>query len=238
MKWGDLPNKQNPKFSVMLPNYRALDEKAGVILDEVIGQMKKKRGGRKIAPPLHDPDELETRPVRKRIRYTKEQKEEMKQKELEEERKAKAEQKRKRIAKYPYWVWTEVNGWENETWKFYFTDVTPEMEKVLQSLITKAHRSNDGHEKTAITHRPRTADPVAALLGIKPVIVCCGCTKFLFRKCKFSKSKVQELMDEDEGGYMSGHSLGGTLDLDQLKRWDQMSDEDIFQQLYKGGIVG
>jgi hypothetical protein len=36
---------------------------------------------------------------------------------------------------------------------------------------------------------------------------------------------------------MSGHSLAGTPDLDELNKWGKMSDEDIFQQLYKGGIV-
>jgi len=219
----------------MLPNYRALDEKAGVILDEVIGQMKKKR--RTGVREENNPDEIVTRPVRKRIRYTKEQKEEMDRLERETEQKQKADQRQKRLTLHPYWVWTEVNGWERETWKFYFTDVTPETEALLQSLIKRAHKSNEGHEKTAITHRSQPVDPIAAMLGCRSVIVCTGCTKFKFCKCKLTKAQVEKLIDEDEGGYMSGHSLAGTPDLDELNKWGKMSDEDIFQQLYKGGIV-
>ena len=174
-----------------------IQKKVDGMLEGIVTQLKKKK--RKID---HEPSTVTFRRTRKRKRYTREEKEKLAKKE-EKEKLAKREDEQKtfkknqQLAKYPYWVWKEINGWERETWRFYFTDVSDEMETVLQSLIRKAHRFNEGHEKTAITHQPQVpSGPYGAMLALcgPPVIVCTGCTKFKFGKCKLSESKVKRLI--------------------------------------------
>lgn len=136
-----------------------------------------------------------------------------------------------------YWVWTENNGWERETWKTYYKKVTPKMVKLINQIIKKAHKFNEGHEKTAIPHRPQTVSPMYLAFCGPPPIVCAGCTKFSFQKCNLSKKEINKKIKNSDGGYMDYHMGIYTLDIEQLKKIAAKSDEEVFNSLYKQGGI-
>lgn len=127
----------------------------------------------------------------------------------------------------PYWVWCEFNGWERESWRCYYTNVTAEMQKLIQEIIAKAHQSQENHQTEEYS-------PHQFCRGF---FVCAGCTKFSFEKCRGLAEAIETKINTSNGGYRLFHRKGDILTMEELHTLNAMSNDDIFQYLYKSGQI-
>lgn len=128
-----------------------------------------------------------------------------------------------------YRMWTEQNGWENETWHFLIPNVTPEMEKQLKIICAKLEEDYKAHFATSPVHTKHWGG------------ACCGCTKFKLEDKVYTTKQTLRLHAKNSPtstGYMDEYIICDELDLAKLTEVASLSSsEDMFQRVYKGQIT-